>query len=221
MVAPPVTRSKSGPARLCQLQRHVGQLAAGVADLLVLASALFAITKRSPATPLEHLLSAPEASPATIVPTTPRCPSRDGCVRARTGRRDHSVLDAFRWCPPPLTVAPRGLSWRRAADFAAGCGVTMQWLARAFTSLHDEPRGRTRQPRCASPTRHAQSQVCPTDLALSCRAAFATEPAVPLTAGGQVSMVAPPVTRSKSRSARPCQLQRHVGQRLRERVPSR
>jgi hypothetical protein len=52
--------------------------------------------------------------------------------------------------------------------------------------------------------------VGPTDLVLSCRAAFVTEPAVPLTAGGQVSMVAPTLTRSKSRSARPCQLQHHV-----------
>ena len=47
---------------------------------------------------------------------------------------------------------------------------------------------------------------------LSCKAAFATEPAVPLTAGSQVSMVAPTVARSKVRPARPCQLQHLVGQ---------
>jgi len=42
--------------------------------------------------------------------------------------------------------------------------------------------------------------------------ALSTEPAVPLTAGGQAPIVAPTLVRSKSRSARPCQFQRLVGQ---------
>src|SRR5688572_20579383 len=59
-----------------------------------------------------------------------------------------------------------------------------------------------------SDIRLSGSRIRPTALALSCRAAAATEPAVPLTAGGQVSIVAPTVTRSKSRPARSWQLQR-------------
>ena len=67
MVALTAASGKTITARpwLQELQPVVGQLALGVADLLVLASAL-AITKPSPATPLDTLLGVPGASRATL-----------------------------------------------------------------------------------------------------------------------------------------------------------
>ena len=50
-------------------------------------------------------------------------------------------------------------------------------------------------------------------LALSCGAAFVTEPAVPLTAGGPARMVALTAANSKTITARTRQLQHRVGQR--------